>query len=297
MGANKDRAERGRVARVMQAFKWAIAAGKDMFVGVVNPRFGRFYYAFTLALLVALVTLGSVVAIAITVAFRCDEACVYAPIGTIQKTMNETSILEKLGLVSTKPLECTGYKTRDWVFANDLETAVTNLLDKYPAEALQGFKWGLTASSVSRCSFLHQTEAARGQWQTFALAMGAWSRNVTGQRAVQDPLPTNMSASMNYTQFMSKETYTPDQEWLELPSVVGRVEQRCADYVRQQVSNWSKEYNPLNVVDPVTARDDPSKVSLGVLQGGWTIFQVGSRSDRIGWVLHSAHVYKQKGAG
>lgn len=196
---------------------WRLVSGcRDMFVAAVNPRFGRFSYACTLALLVVFATVAALVAIAMSITFKCDEQCSSIPVGVVSKKMNDSSYLEDKGLVIKKPFKCVGFTTTDWIFAEELQDAIGRfVVDKGGyTRFLRGFRWETSQSSVSRCSYLHQTDDARRQWQALATAVLVANDNVTGTNVTWHPVPRPSVSGINDTKTMFLNTTLLNEVWL-----------------------------------------------------------------------------------
>lgn len=158
-----------------------LKTAKDVFVGAVNPRFSRFKYAFTLAALVILATVGAVFLIFWFTAIKCEETCNNIPVGVLQKRLAEKSTLQKLGLLRDSPLKCYGFKTTDWTFSGSTEQSsnlplvIGDSLGQMFTTSLAQLVWQPMASRVSACSHLHHGEPSRRQWLSLFHAMLAYS--------------------------------------------------------------------------------------------------------------------------
>lgn len=188
-------------------------------MGAVNPRFGRFSYAFTLAVLVGVLTVGSLGAIFWSLAFQCEDTCTSIPVGVLHKKVDERHRLEKMRLVEQGDLKCYGFRTSDWVLETTPQrraSAIQNPdLNMYWYNSLGEFSWEAVASIVSKNSHLHHAAVNRQQWQSLLMTVLAYSNITRGRPAVWDHPIGNMTMAQSkaYTAAMIRFTNISDSVW------------------------------------------------------------------------------------
>lgn len=263
MGAMEDDSK--APARAPGGFRRVIAACKDIFVAAVNPRFGRFSYAFTLAVLVGVVTVGALIAIFISLAFKCEKTCSSIPVGALPDKVKETILLERLGLVKSNPLQCYGYTTSDWFLLQlDFQTEKDNTgLNATSLNLAEGFTWEPQLSSVSACSWLHFSEKARRQWAIMSQAMMAFFNATLGQQATwqQPQLPVQETLAYNKALAESTSRLFQEGEFLQEWMPEGLVRQ-CMD--------------DAGVRRAREASDSGYQLGDYMHNTGWTVFKVGA---------------------
>jgi hypothetical protein len=262
MGASADGAE--QVAHAPGGFRRAMTACKDMFVASVNPRFGRFSYSFTLAVVVGLLTVGSLAGILISLTFKCEKTCSSIPVALLQEQAAERSTLEKLGLRRSNPLKCYGYETSDLVLNDDLSMQQLWSLNSeyffpgrniYPLNKLE---WQPAASSVSGCSWLHRAENSSKHWVMFSDMMLAFNNVTLGEQGVWDQGPTSLLGAVERNKQFLNNTPLLTYDW-------GAYAEQ--NLTTQCVDSIAKARQAAQV-------DDIWEFSSWLSESNWTMFQV-----------------------
>jgi hypothetical protein len=159
---------------------------RNSVLAAVNPRFSTFTYAFTLAIIVGLMTFGAVVGITVSLMSQCTRSCGLRPVVWLEPedapkwyTPLQKAISVSYGAKEAlKELTCVNDESAQMQI--DLSSAT--LPEQYVAA---GMSWPVTSSVVisSKCSVLHTAECGRKEWVGLHQGLSALANATRGQPA------------------------------------------------------------------------------------------------------------------